>query len=140
MLNNSLSFAAIFSFVWSSWRCVRCVVGKRSEQHNSSLYAIFMFFFALTRTQLQNGSEGIVCLWFSFERVWSFLYEHFYWNKKTLLNHTKKNCFLRGNSKKPTRTFCSIRCVLRQTTCLFFFFHDFSFSPLLPLFFNIWLS
>lgn len=73
--------------------------------------------FQCSPTLARNGSEGIVCLWFSFERVWSF----FSWRLKNSLDavEERKNCLVRGNARKPARTFIPKRCVLRQTTCLF---------------------
>lgn len=108
MLYNSLSLGG-FAFVWSSGG-----EKKKSQQHNSipllsSPHAIFML---LTQkafsTHTQNGSEGIVCLWFSFERVWSYF---FYWGKehettqKTLFATLNSRVSLRRRRGRQTRTF-----------------------------------
>lgn len=109
----------LLSLVTISFKYI-CVIEWMSggEGRTSNIIPSLSSCFSCSPTLAWNGSEGIVCLWFSFERVWSF----FSWSLKNSLSidEERKNYFVRGNARKPTRTFIPKRCVLRQTTCLLF--------------------
>lgn len=115
---DSLSGTAL---VWSSG-------GEKRRQHNSDALSLCSLL-SSPRTLPQNGSEGIVCLWFSFERVWSF----FYWSKKTLSARWRRR---RGSCWGETST-KNVSKVLRDKPPVFLL-HIFSFFQLSSI--NIWFS
>lgn len=111
----------LFAFVWSS--------GGEKKTRNIIPSLSSCWFMLLDQIHTQNGSEGIVCLWFSFERVWSFLNTE---NSLENVNIKKLlKLLLRGSAKKVS--YWSDICF--ASNHLSFLVQLFSLSS-----FNIWFS
>lgn len=100
--------------------CDRVVGKKISEQHNSFALLSICWPMLYNRTPAQNGSEEIVCLWFSFERVWSFFYSRIKTLWRTLMTRIR---FAEGKRNETNKNFIFLSDVFCDKPPVFLF-HD----------------